>query len=231
MADYPSRNPDIICFGDSLTVGYQSPTLFYPEYQETPYGKFLQQRLGESYHVVVRGVSGEMTTEMVDRFPHDVLNQPPHSVVILGGTNDLGCHVPIHDIFNNLTGLYQQALSTGVHPIGVTIPSLRISREGEDEEMRAGQSNQVLEQAVVQPHIERRLELNRLLVEHCSSIGIPCVDLFSATADSDNQQLAAPFSNDGLHLSTRGYEVLAELLWDQVFQSRFTNTDSSGLTG
>ena len=226
MADYNSRIPDLICFGDSLTVGYQSPTPACPEYQETPYGKFLQQRMGESYHVVVRGVSGEMTGEMVERFPLDVLDHPPHSVVILGGTNDLGCHVPIHDIVNNLMCMYQQAQTRGVYPIAVTIPSLRISRDGEDEETRSAQSDHVLEQAMIQPHIERRLELNRILVDHCSSIGIPCVDLFSATANSGNQHLAAQFSNDGLHLSTRGYEVLAELLWDQVFQARLNNTGS-----
>ena len=218
-------NPAIICFGDSLTVGYQSPTLVCPEYRETPYGKLLQQRLGDAYQVVVRGVSGELTGEMVERFPLDVLDQPPHSVVILGGTNDLGCNIPLYDIFNNLLRMYQQAQTHGVHPIAVTIPSIRISRDGEEEGTRSTQSDHVLEQAMIQPHIERRLELNKLLVDHCSSIGIPCVDLFSATADSGNQHLAAPFSNDGLHLSTRGYEVLAELLWDQVFQSRFKNTD------
>ena len=32
-----SKKPDIICFGDSLTVGYQSPTPDVPEYRETPY--------------------------------------------------------------------------------------------------------------------------------------------------------------------------------------------------
>ena len=220
MTDCTSRNPDIICFGDSLTVGYQSPTSAWPAYRETPYGKFLQQRLGETYHVVVRGVSGELTGEMVERFPLDVLDQPPHSVVILGGTNDLGCHIPIQEIFNNLMRLYQQAQTRGVHPIAVTIPSIRLLGDGEEEDTSCVQSDHGPEQAVIQPQIERRLELNRLLDDHCSSMGIPCVDLFSATADSENQHLAAPYSNDGLHLSTRGYEVLAELLWDQVFQAR-----------
>ena len=35
----------IICFGDSLTAGYQSPTHDIPYIRETPYGAFLQQRL------------------------------------------------------------------------------------------------------------------------------------------------------------------------------------------
>ena len=222
--------PAIVCFGDSLTVGYQSPTPACPEHRETPYGTFLQQRLGDSYQVIVRGVSGELTGEMVERFRRDVLDPTPRFVVILGGTNDLGCQVPIPDIVDNLQRMYQQAQSRGIHPIAVTIPSLRISCDGEETETRRAQSDRDLEQAIIQPHIQRRLELNKILVDHCSSIGIPCMDFFSATADTDTQHLGAQFSNDGLHLSTRGYEVLAELLWDHVFQCRMTDADSE-LTG
>jgi len=32
----------IVCFGDSLTAGFQSPTPEHPGGQETPYGRFLQ---------------------------------------------------------------------------------------------------------------------------------------------------------------------------------------------
>jgi len=44
------------------------------------------------------------------------------------------------------------------------------------------------------------------------------VDLFTATAESGSQRLAAPHSNDGLHLTTAGYELLARLLYEQVFK-------------
>ena len=66
-------------------------------------------------------------------------------------------------------------------------------------------------------HLERRLELNRLIGEYAASKRLAWVDLFTATADHDTQLLAARYSNDGLHLTTAGYQLLARLLFEQVF--------------
>ena len=58
----------IVCFGDSLTVGYQSPTYDVPcSMVETPYGSFLQERLGAQAAVITSGVCGEVTRDMVVR--------------------------------------------------------------------------------------------------------------------------------------------------------------------
>ena len=84
----PSTPCSIFCFGDSLTAGYQSPTIDSPQIQETPYGRFLQEMLGEMASVTVSGVCGELTGEMAMRFRQDVLDHAPSYVVILGGTND-----------------------------------------------------------------------------------------------------------------------------------------------
>ncbi len=56
--------PLIICFGDSLTAGYQSPTPDSPQGRETPYGTFLQRHLGSTARVAISGVCGELTAEM-----------------------------------------------------------------------------------------------------------------------------------------------------------------------
>ncbi|MDE3225046.1 MAG: hypothetical protein KGN30_06495, partial [Nitrospirota bacterium] len=48
--------PLILCFGDSLTAGYQSPTMARPQARETPYGRFLQDRLGMRAQVAVSGL-------------------------------------------------------------------------------------------------------------------------------------------------------------------------------
>jgi lysophospholipase L1-like esterase len=44
------------------------------------------------------------------------------------------------------------------------------------------------------------------------------VDLFTATAEPEKLRLAERYSNDGLHLTTEGYRLLAELLYRQVFK-------------
>jgi len=52
---------------------------------------------------------------------------------------------------------------------------------------------------------------------YCAEKGMACVDLFTDTAEPDTGQLAARYSNDGLYLTTEGYERLAILLYEQVF--------------
>lgn len=188
--------PLIVCFGDSLTAGFQSPAPDRPDFLETPYGKFLEKRLRDRARVQVSGVCGELTRDMVGRFARDVLRHKPAWTVILGGTNDLGWEIRPSEIMRNLAVLYGQAAAAGIRVAAVTVPSIR----GFDD------------------HIPRRLELNRLIADYCAGKGFPCVDLFTATAESGSQRLAAPYSNDGLHLTTAGYELLARLLYEQVFK-------------
>ena len=98
-----SRMPLIICFGDSLTAGFQSPTRDNPTGRETPYGQFLQSFLGGAGQVRIAGICGELTGEMVMRFRRDVLDHQPGYVPILGGTNDLGWNAAPPEIMGNLT--------------------------------------------------------------------------------------------------------------------------------
>jgi lysophospholipase L1-like esterase len=43
------------------------------------------------------------------------------------------------------------------------------------------------------------------------------VDLFTASSEPETFRLAQEYSNDGLHLTTEGYRLLADLLYDKVF--------------
>ncbi len=199
--------PVIICFGDSLTVGYQSPTSEHPVIHETPYGTFLQERMGSNARVLVSGLCGELTEEMVRRFQHDVILKRPASVVILGGTNDLGCMVPTEEIMRNLAGMYDAALAAKVQPVAVTVPSIRIA-----DDVGTGDGR-----AWLDGHIQRRRELNGLILRACRERSLACADLFAATQEPNCGWLAPPYSNDGLHLTTEGYRCLAELLYEQVF--------------
>lgn len=194
----------IICFGDSLTAGYQSPTPDVPYIHETPYGAFLQERLGAQATVTSSGVCGEVTTEMVQRFPRDVLGKSPDYVVILGGTNDLGCHTPPGEIFDRLRTLYSRAQAVHIQPVAVTVPSIRIEADPASE--------------WVTEFVSQRHHLNRLIAEHCRDENLPCVDLFTATAERQTGLLALPYSNDGLHLTTAGYQKMADLLYE-VFRN------------
>jgi len=194
------RIPLVICFGDSLTAGFQSPTRDNPTGQETPYGQFLQSFLGGMGQVRTSGICGELTGEMVMRFRRDVLDHQPGYVPILGGTNDLGWNASLSEIMRNLANMYEQTLAMDGVPIPVTVPSIRVedasgSREGHEW---------------VAEHLARRSQLNKLIQDYAGSKGLACVDLFEATVDPKSRQLAAIYSNDGIHLTTIGYRLFAE---------------------
>ena len=195
-----SRTPLIICFGDSLTAGFQSPTRDNPTGRETPYGQFLQSVLGRAGQVRISGVCGELTGEMVMRYRRDVLDHQPGYVPILGGTNDLGWNASPSEIMRNLATLYEQTLAMGSVPIPVTVPSIRV------EDGPGGTASQEW----ISEHLDRRSRLNRLIQEYAGSKGLACVDLFAATVEPQSGQLAEPYSNDGIHLTTAGYRRFAE---------------------
>lgn len=202
--------PLIICFGDSLTAGYQSATREQPNIQATPYGAFLQEALGASAHVAVSGVCGELTGEMVLRFREDVLRHSPGYVVILGGTNDLGWNAKPAEIMRNLLKMYELARADCIEPVAMTVPSIRAAIE-------PGGANG---EQWIRNHIDQRLALNTLITNYCHSKRISCVDLFTATAEPDTLCLAPQYSNDGLHLTTEGYRCAASLLYEEVFAPR-----------
>ncbi len=190
----------VICFGDSLTAGFQSPTSENPMGTETPYGRFLQDHLGDTALVQTSGMCGELTGEMAIRLRRDVLDHKPDYVSILGGTNDLGWNAVPEEILANLVNMYEQILAGGGIPIPVTVPSIRVEGYEDTPEGREW----------VAGHLGQRSRLNTLIQDYAASKNLASVDLFSATADPDSGQLARVYSNDGLHLSTAGYRLFAE---------------------
>jgi acyl-CoA thioesterase-1 len=111
-----SKKPDIICVGDSLTVGYQSPTPNQPGYREASYGKFLQNQIGPNPYIVICSLNGEVAAEMVHRFKKHVLERSRRYVIILGGTNELGLNRCPSEIFKGLATMYDQAKTVSIIP-------------------------------------------------------------------------------------------------------------------
>jgi acyl-CoA thioesterase-1 len=168
------------------------------------------------------------------RFPKDVLRHAPAWAVILGGTNDLGSNVRPAAVMDNLIRLYELAQAAGVRPVAVTVPSIRVgggptpvATEGATGTHVPPTPTDRLPLEVRQwlnDHIERRLTLNRLIAGHCAAQRLSCLDLFTETAEAETLQLAARYSNDGLHLTTLGYERLAILLYERIFATAVATT-------
>jgi acyl-CoA thioesterase I len=204
LGDLIPSNPDlrIVALGDSLTVGeneFELPDS--DEYVSYPrYLQFLaQQHLNSHQHqsdikvrVVNKGISGELTAGMLERFSRDVVAERANYVIILGGTNDIGWSLDPSIIAWNLGMMYDAALSSGVMPVACSIPSIL----GLDES------------------IPPRLSLNGMIRTQAERRSIAFVDLFDATADPQTNRLSEQYSADGLHLNSKGYERMAQCVFD-----------------
>ncbi len=210
----------ILCFGDSLTAGFQTPLPGQLEVPDTPYGGFLQEALGDAARVLISGMCGELTGEMLQRFRESVIDLHPTYVIILGGTNDLGWNGRPADIMRNLLKMYELAQHHDIEPIALSVPSIRpTGMEGSQEA-----------EAWVQHHITQRLTLNQGIQNYCQSHSLHFIDVFQATIEPSTRLLAQQYSNDGLHLTTQGYQCIAQLLVDQVFCTTSSLTPSSNPT-
>jgi acyl-CoA thioesterase-1 len=210
--------PLIVCFGDSLTAGYQTPSPANPGAENTPYGEVLQKQLGARARVEISGMCGEVTGEMLLRFRQAVLDRRPQTVIILGGTNDLGWNADPAEIMRNLIKMYELARAASIVPVPVTVPSIRVQLGRDNPEAASWFAD----------CLQRRQRLNGMIADYAARKGLSYCDLFSATAEPGSLLLAEPYSNDGLHLTTAGYHLFGRLLYEQLFPSTAVHPIDAG---
>ena len=121
----------IVCFGDSLTAGFQSPPENNPQRRRYALWRIATRKSDQSGRFPLAGSAGNSPAKWPCDSEKDVLAHEPRFVVILGGTNDLGWNGPTHEIMRNLVKLYEQTLAAGGVPVPVTqLPSLRVEDAG-----------------------------------------------------------------------------------------------------
>ncbi len=193
-----------VFLGDSITAGYQQgpgnlPPRYYPftNMLESTIRMKLKKRGAEKDVAIENmGMDGDSTSGMVNRFAMSVVPEKPEYVVIMGGLNDLFTRVPGDDVFRNLVQLTQMSKEIGAEPIVLSTTPV----------------------AGAVDFNERIEALNDRLAGYCAENGLRFIDLFSELLGDG--VLAKEFSNDGVHISDRGYKkiisILAPLLLDLV---------------
>jgi len=190
----------IVALGDSLTLG-ETGFVFSGE-AAVPYPQCLQffaeeysrsRQLGVNVEVLNKGVNGDLTSGMLERFPTDVVDERADYVIVLGGTNDIGWGLDRSQIIHNLAAMYDAAQNNGIGAVACSIPSIL----GFDEAIPA------------------RLDLNRAIKREAEKRNIPFLDLFTATADRRNKRLLEDYSADGLHLNSKGYQRIGKYVFDE----------------
>ena len=152
-----------------------------------------------------RGISGQITGQLLGRTKADVIDLKARMVVVLGGTNDLARGVPDSTIRNNLESIGLLSEAAGVIPVMASILPVNDYHRGSDPRYLRTQLRSPT----------RIWELNRWLRALCTSRGWTYLDYFGAMVDSDGQ-LQQTLSDDGLHPNAEGYKVMAPLALDAI---------------
>ena len=146
---------------------------------------------------VNRGISGQTTPQMLVRFRADVVDINADVVVILAGTNDIAGNtgpVTLKMIANNLKSMTEIAQANGIKVILCSVlPAY-------DYPWSPGKK----------PNIKIP-KLNSMIKDFAKESGAFYLDYFKALNDGNNG-IIKEYSNDGVHLTAKGYHVLEPML-------------------
>ncbi len=173
----PGVNPRVVFLGDSITDFWHLNEYF----------------TGRDF--INRGISGQITSQMLGRMKADVIDLHPRVVLILAGTNDIGRGTPLDIIENNLMMMADLAHA---HAIKVLIASVLPVGPG-----RVERPQQKIQQ------------LNQWLQGYCAKADCIYVDYYSKLRDPSGF-LTSELSDDGLHPNSKGYRLMAPVALSSI---------------
>lgn len=177
----------VVFLGDSIFEGWSvaRPTFF----QGKPY-----------YN---RGISGQVTAQMLLRFQEDVVALQPTVMVLKAGINDIAENAGSYDqekTLNNIKSIVQLAKA---NKIAVVLCSVL-------------PANKFVWRPSLQP-ADKVIALNTALQEYASKENILYLDLYSSVVD-EQKGMKAIYANDGVHPTVDGYKVLEPLVEQAIKQ-------------
>ena len=177
-----TASPKAVLMGDSITAGWPSAD---PEFFS-------------DNNFVGRGISGQVTSQMLLRFRQDVIDLHPKYVVILAGTNDIAENsgkIDMEKTFGNIVSMCDLAKANGIKPIICSVIPAASFRW--------------------HPHVtgvaEKIVQLNQMLKAYAKENKIKYVDYHSAMKD-ERGGLPESLAKDGVHPTREGYDIMKNLL-------------------
>ncbi|MDP9171200.1 MAG: GDSL-type esterase/lipase family protein [Acidobacteriota bacterium] len=171
----------VVFMGDSIT-----------DFWGRRYGKFFT---GKPY--INRGISGQVTPQILLRYRQDVIDLHPKVVVILAGTNDIGGSLGPIDAEATRANLMSMVELARAHNIKVVLSSL------------TPVCDYISPQSDKRPNDKLKL-MNDWMKDYAAQNGIVYLDYWSAMLD-DTGVLRKELTWDGLHPNDAGYDVMEPL--------------------
>ena len=177
---------NIIMMGNSIT-----------EYWEELHPTFFRDN-----GLVGRGISGQVSSQMLARFRQDVINLKPRIVVINCGTNDIAENNGPYDediTMDNIKSMTELAMANGIQVIlSSVLPADGFSWNPN-----------------VRDVVKKIKHLNERIMEYCEIRHIPYVDYFKSMT-SNGASMIKGYTEDGVHPNSAGYDMMETVLLDTL---------------
>ncbi len=178
--------PMLVIMGDSITD-------FWPNRTSSDFFN--------KNNIVGRGISGQVTSQMLVRFRRDVLDLKPKYVAILAGTNDIAQnqgYISAENIVGNIISMVEIARANKIKPIVCSIlPAAKYPWRPEIQSV---------------PMVQK---INQMLKDYCKKHKVKYIDFYTPMAD-ENNGLPKKYANDGIHPTSDGYAVMEKVLLENL---------------
>jgi len=183
----------VVCLGDSTTAGtpgFLSPIEAPPDGEGNPESAYPYwvAKAHPEWMVLNRGVNGERSDQILNRFDRDVVSESPRVVVVLAGVNDVYQGFPAEFTEKNLDAMYEGAVSSKATPIGCSILPYNTIDERSFTKMTG---------------------INEWVKSTCQERGFPFCDTSMAASDPMRRDRLSG-TPDGLHPDVAGYRMMGE---------------------
>lgn len=193
-------NLKIVCIGDSLTYGYKLR-------RSEVWTKLIEKKY--DVEVLNKGINGDSTAGMLSRFYRDVVENKPSYVFIMGGANDLIMEVPFNVIKSNISTMVHQAYGNNIIPIIGTQPLT-------EPQMAKRYWSNITDFSRVNKEL---IELREWIMEFSDIFNVHVVDFCGELGSIINEENKDEFYIDGLHLTPKGNEMMADIIASHEYLS------------
>ena len=148
-----------------------------------------------------RGISGQVTSQMLLRFRQDVIDLKPTLVVILAGTNDIAENagpISLQHVMDNIISMAQLAETNHIKVILCSVTPAY------DFPWHKG----------LHP-AEKIVKLNSMIKSYCEENNIPYVDYYSRMVDKEGGMIKK-YTIDGVHPNHEGYAVMDSIVQKEI---------------
>jgi len=151
-----------------------------------------------------KGISGQTTPQILDRFKKDVVDLHPKLVIILAGINDIAQNTGPITLQETSENIFAMAELAKEHQIKVILCSVLPAL---DFPWRRG----------IHP-AGKIVTLNELIKNYANENGIIYLDYYTSMADKQ-MGLNEQYTHDGVHPNKTGYQIMAALVQNAIIKA------------